>query len=488
MHRISGEDAAFFSLELPMQPISILVLIVLRPAVDADGTVVPVTLEYLSRHMADRLDELPGFRWRLQPVPFGLNQPVFIEDPDFVLANHLGEHALPAPGGDDQLDRFCAALAERPLDRRRPLWELSLVNGLADDRQALVLRIHHGLADGVAVLTTLTRILASEEAEPTDRCRERPPASLRWRPEPVPTPSRLLLDALRDHGRAIQRLPALIGRSRRSLSALRASRPSRQVVVPQTGRDAPASSINQAFTIDRRFSHTSLALADVKLVKDAAGVSLNDVALGLVAGSLRSYLEARHDLPTRSLIATVPLGMQEPGDLVRTVGNRFSALTTSLATDIADPWERLQVISAVTAESKRAIALFDPGLLGDWLNYSLPVVVDRLVARYNRQRHANPAKLTVNVVVSNLRGLAPGQSLGSATVEEMYITGPPNNGVGTNITLWDYEDRLCFGILCFADSVAEPRELAEGLHTSLAQLVRLAKARTAGPSEELVAT
>ncbi len=200
-------------------------------------------------------------------------------------------------------------------------------------------------------------------------------------------------------------------------------------------------------------------------------MSVNDVALAVVAGALRSYLEARDQLPARPLLASVPVGIAAPGATVRTDGNRFSSLTTSLATDVDDPWARLRVISEVTGEAKRRLGILGPELLPDWLEFVPPAAAERAVRRHARRRRRHPDKVDVNIVVSNVRGPAEPWSFGPAVAEEMYLTGPPNNGVGANIVLWDYSGRLCFGILTFADSIEAPDQLAEGLHRSLAELV-----------------
>ncbi len=468
MHRLSGEAAGFLSLELPIQPMSIMALAVLRPASDPDGSPVPLDLPYVGLHMASRLDELPALRWRVQTVPFGLHQPVLVEDQAFDLGFHLREHVLPAPGSADQLDRYCAGLAEQALDRRHPLWQLVLIHGLHGGRQVVVLRIHHCLMDGFAAVETLSRIFPLGEHQPAAPGPE-------WYPGPPPRAWRLIVDAAGGQAQSAARLPALVSKTLRNNAALRAHRAG-SVAVPKPRVDAPPSLINQAYTADRRFARASLSLAAVGLVKEVAGASVNDVAMAVVAGSLRSYLQARSALPARPLVAAVPVGMEEPGAALRTHGNRFSGLVTSLATDVAEPWDRLRAITAVTAEAKRQLAVRGPELLPDWLDVLPPALVEHAVRHYHRRRRRHPARLDVNVVISNLRGPSPGRYLGAAVVEEMYVAGPPNNGVGINVALMDYGDRLFFALMCFADSVEVPGELVGGLHHALDDLVRAAGA------------
>jgi diacylglycerol O-acyltransferase len=218
----------------------------------------------------------------------------------------------------------------------------------------------------------------------------------------------------------------------------------------------------------------------VLAVKNDACATVNDVALALVGSSLRHYLQARGALPDRSLVANVPIGMEELDAIPRAAGNRFSRLTTSLATDVADPWDRLQRISAVTAEAKARLDLAGREMLTDWLEYLPPMLISRIV-RHSQAGRRRPGKgrgkLDANVVVSNLRGPSVPWQLGSTVVEEMYLAGPPNNGVGVNFAFWDYAGRLLFGILSFADSVGEPGELAVHLSHSLEELVAAAECR-----------
>ena len=462
MRRLSGQDDGFLLLELPEQPMQIIVLAVLRPGPEG-----PVRVEGVQRHMAARLHELPAFRWRVVPVPLGLSHPLIVEDPAFDVARHVRHAVLPEPGGDGELDALCGRLAEQRLDRGRPLWQMTLVDGLAGGRQAIVLEIHHALMDGFATLATLARIF-SASGGPDDHPGDASP------PGRVPGGVRLVAGAIGHQARVLVRLPGLVATTRRGAAAVRQRRSGAAVKAPDAGVDTPLSTINRGFTAERRFARTWLPLEEVRRVKEAAGVTVNDVVLAVVAGALRSYLEARGELPGRPLVANVPVGMEGRGDPPRVTGNRFSRLTTSLATDVADPWTRLATIAAVTREAKVCLDLGGRQLLPDWLEYLPPLLGEPAVRRVQAARRnpgTTPAKLDANVVVSNVRGPSEPWRFGSAVVEEMYLAGPPNGGVGVTVVAWDYAGRLLFGLLSFADSVEDPGELTAGLHRGLAELV-----------------
>jgi WS/DGAT/MGAT family acyltransferase len=432
----------------------------------------PLTPEDLRRHLAARLDQLPAFRWRAVPVPLGLANPVLVEDPHFDLDAHLRHAVLPEPGGPEELDAVCGHLASQYLDRNRPLWRITLIDGLADGRQAMLLEVHHALMDGFATGVTLARIFSAEE----------PSSSLTpWRLERMPGGTRLITEALAHNAQALARLPELIARTRQAKMALRRRLARAMVTVPKVGVDVPMSVINSGFTPRRRFAQASLPLEEVLAVKDAAGVTVNDVALALVSGALREFLQERGALPDRPLVAGVPVGMAESESTPRAEGNRFSFLYTSLATDIDDPWERLQRISTVTAEAKDCLDLGGRELLTDWLTCIPPALAAPMARRSEatrRQQGNLAANLDANVVVSNLRGPSAPWQLGTILVEEVYMA-PPGKGAGVNFLLWDYAGRLLFGILSFAESIENPRELSLRLPRALEELVAAAEIRRA---------
>jgi diacylglycerol O-acyltransferase len=465
MRRLGGLDAGFLYQELPIQPMNPIIVAILVPATGADGLPEPVTMDDLQRHMARRLDELPSFRWRIENVPFGLNHPVFIEDPDFDLGYHLRHETLSAPGGDRELDELVARMAEHPLDRRHPMWRMILVDGLAEGKQAVILTYQHALADGTAAVTTFSRVFSGTDHEVVSR-------DTPWEPERVPSPGRLVRDALRDLVHTFAGLPALLAKTIRNARALQAHRKRASLVAPQAFRDTPVCSLNNAYSVDRTYVRVSLPLGEVRRVKDVAGTSLNDVVLATVGGAFRRYLLARGDLPERSLTASVPTAFEPPDAPVRQFGNRFTGFTTTFATDIEDPWDRLQRIAAVAKVAKTELEILGLELMPDWLELAIPPIASGIAQGVHRHRRKHPEKGDlVNVLVSNLRGPAIRWHFGSALIEDLFLSAPPSNGVGSNVMLWSYADHLNFGILSFADSMDTPEELAGYFHDALSELV-----------------
>ena len=483
MHRLSGADAGFLYLELANQPLHVQALAMLQPPRGE----APVTLEGLRAQLSSRLDRVPALRWRIKRVPFGIHHPVVFEDPDFDLDHHLSAVTLAEPGGPEQLDALYARLAGRCLDRRRPLWAMTLVDGLEDGRQALIVQIHHCLMDGIALFNALSVLFSPEgssegspEGSPEGSGVAGPPAAS-GQPERVPGGPRLLAGALIDHLRGLGRLPGLIGRSTRGAKALKAHTAASTIQIPAPGTGSPLCSINLGSSAERRFARALLPLGDVRTVKEAAGVTVNDVALAVCAGALRSYLQERDDLPAQPLMASVPVGLAAPGGEPRTSGNQWAILGTTLATDRADPWERLEQISLVTGESKRRLDVLGRDLLRDWAEYFPPFLSETAARGEQRKLARQPERFAFNVTVSNLRGPSGRRTLAGSEVEEIYFTGPPSTRLGVVFTLSDQGDHLVFGILSVADSVEGPQELADGLQASLRELVKLAEDRPYGP-------
>lgn len=471
MHRLSGEDAGFLYMDLPGQPMNTMMVAVFGTG--ADG---PLTLPDVRRHLERRLDQLPSFRWRVVRVPFGLHHPVAVRDPQFDLDFHLRTATASAPGGDVQLNELFASIAERHLDQRHPLWQVTLVDGLSGSRQALVLKYHHCLADGVAAVTTLSRVFSDEDLPPL-------PGVAPFAPERLPSRRRLVAGALRDHARALGRLPALAGETRRGAKAVKTRRASASVTVPGFNGQAPKTILNDAFTPARAYARAALPLTGVKAIKDAAaadapGVTLNDTVLAIMAGATRRYLEQHGELPARPLLTSVPVST-EPGDApVRQAGNHFWSFTTTLATDVDDPWQRLQVISATAKEARAQLELFGVHLMPAWLDVVPPLVAEPGARALVERLRAADHDVDGNILISNIRGPSRPLRLLGRTVDDLYVDGPPSNGVGCNVMLWSYGDRLLFGILAFADALRHPESFTAAIAESYEELHALAVDRS----------
>jgi diacylglycerol O-acyltransferase len=230
-------------------------------------------------------------------------------------------------------------------------------------------------------------------------------------------------------------------------------------------------------TARRVFATCSLPLAQIKAVRQASGVSVNDVVLGVVAGALRAWLDARGEYPSGPLIAGVPVGTDSGGD-VRLGGNRVSNLFTSLCTDIADPLERLHAISRVTAEAKIVQRTLGEDMLADWVQFTPPAPFNAAMRAYSRLRAASWHRPPFNVIVSNVPGPREQVTLGGAALLDLYSVGPILGGIGLNVTAWSYTDRMNFSLLSCPDLLADLRPLADEFAPALDELTRRTEVAT----------
>jgi diacylglycerol O-acyltransferase len=407
-----------------------------------------------------RLNRIPPFRRRAVPVPWGLGHPVWVEDPDFELKRHITRRRAAEPGDDHALAAVVADVAGRSLPRDRPLWEVVVVEGLADLRLAVVAKVHHAVADGAATVALLLNALSTHGTfSHFDE----------WHPESIPTRSQLLALAARGHQTRLRQLPRLATRSVRGLRASEAQRRA-SPIKPPLPFDTPKTVFNVSLTPERTFAMTTLAFEDLKAVRRARGTTINDVYLAMCAGALRTYLADLDALPDRPLVASVPVST-DPG-VTRLGGNHVDNLYVSIGTDIADPLERLRHIHDVSAASKDERAVLGNDLLERRADVVPPQLYSLVVRTWGRTRLANHMRPPVNLVLSNVAGPRQRLHVGQAMLEAIYSVGPILEGIGLNITAWSYNDALHVSVLGTPTSVPDPWSIAAALHNALADLKR----------------
>jgi len=471
MQRLSGQDAYFLYRETRTVLQHTLKVAVYEPPAT------PRSYDEIKASVARHLHLIPPLRRRLVPIPLRLHHPVWIEDPDFDLDFHIRRVGVPAPGGLRELDEMVSEIAGHALDRSRPLWELWLLEGLAGGRQAAVIKIHHALADGIVSAALMDRTAARSVDESP------PPPERPWRSEPVPSPWRLIGDALAEWLRLLARLPALFAKTLRGLRRLVAARREAKVLTPLAW-DTPDTPFNTALSRRRVFATTSFALEDCRRIKQAFGVTLNDVVLALCAGSLRRWLAARGQLPSRPLIASIPVAGDEEGAPPRLYGNRVAYFQTALHVELADPVERMLATRENTLEAKRELELMGRETVVDWMEY-LPALPYTILKRLqSRLRLADVVPSPSNLVVSNVSGPRERIYWNGVQLAEFYSVGPLSEGIGLNLTVWSYCDRMYCALLACRDQVSDPHAITQGLHEELRELLGRAQPLGAGPPRD----
>jgi WS/DGAT/MGAT family acyltransferase len=454
--RLPGVDAGFLYMETPTQHMHTLKVTFL----DVSGVPGGYSYEGFTAALADRLHLLPPFRRRLRTVPFRLHHPVWVEDVPVDVPRHLRRVVVPSPGTKREVEQVIGKLASTPLDRSRPLWEIAVLEGLADGTIGVVAKIHHAVADGAAASALLANVMDTDG--PLDL-----PV---WEPESTPRSRALVGQAARDQGRQLVHLPGLLWRTVRSVLLLVRRRREMPVIPPRPILDTPKVSFNGSISSRRSFATASLSLSEVRAVRKATGVSFNDVVLGVVAGAMVAWLEEQGEHPTSSLTAGVPVATDRAGSTPRLAGNRVSNMFTSLCTDIDDPVKRLHAIAEVTAQAKVMQETLGLKMLEDWVQYTPPAAFSLFMRVYSRLGGADHHRAPFNLVVSNVPGPTESVTVGAARLTDLYSVGPIMEGIGLNITVWSYLDRLNFSALACPDTLPDLPGLVKHLDPALAEL------------------
>jgi WS/DGAT/MGAT family acyltransferase len=479
MQQLTGLDAAFLALETANATGHVGGVCVLDPR-DAPE---PLTLARLTGVLGDRLPLVPVLRRKLLNVPLGLDQPYWIDDPDFDIEYHIREIALPRPGSDAQLTEQVARLHARPLDRSRPLWEIYLITGLAKRRAAVYTKIHHAAIDGVSGSELLTVLLdlspGGRELPPREPFTPaRPPgpatlaalaaARLAWRP----------VQTVRIANEMVRVLPRLAPAAGTLVGGMLGLNRGDGEVIPTAPGRAPATPFNQPITPHRRVAFRSVGLDVVKAVKTAFGVSVNDVVMAMCAGALRRWLTDHEALPAQPLIAMIPVSVRDPASK-GALGNKVSAMLAMLPTHVQDPENRLEQAHAATQIAKAQQAAIPQGLVDQITGFALPALTARAarVVFATGLLHRLPP---FNVTISNVPGPNVPVYLCGAKLLAHYPVSVITAGQGLNMTVVGYLGRLHFGLTSCRELVPDIDALASYLVDELELLAKAAAQRANG--------
>ncbi len=457
MESMAGLDAKFLYSETPTTHMHTIKVVVSNVS-DMPGG---FAYDGLVDALRQQLGRLPPFRRRFVSVPLSLGHPVWVEDPDFDLANHVSYRSLASPATMRELAGEIADIAGKPLPRDRPLWEMVIVDGIEGGRMAVVAKVHHAVADGLATVALLQNVV-----EGVDESLTEPPVDT-WEPESIPATVPLLKGAMRAHGVRIRGLPRLVVDSVKGARESESRRRNLELK-PPLPLQTPRTSLNVSLDGRRTFAMTTLPLGDLQAIRRVAGTTLNDVYLAVCSGALRRYLIANGELPSRSLVASVPLSTDP--NVARMSGNRIDSLYVTLGTDIADPLQRLMHCSAVATGAKQVRSALGNSLLERRAEVVPPQLYKAAVRIWGRSHLANRVRPPINVILSNVAGPRSPVRFGPSEMEALYSVGPLIEGVGLNVTAWSYVDSLHVSVLGCPASLPDPWRIADALGESLAEL------------------
>jgi WS/DGAT/MGAT family acyltransferase len=460
MERLSGLDSAFLSLETPSMHLHVASVSV----VDTSTMRTPYDFEWLKDFMSRRLTHLVTSRRRIVPVPFQLNHPIWVEDPNFDVDYHIRRHVLPDPGGQAELEELVGSILGIPLDRTRPLWEMHVIEGLSDDGCiGLLGKIHHCAVDGVSGAELFVNLFdLTPDADDVEQAE--PPE-----PERIPSDVEMVGHAVLSQVRRTVGLPALVGRTARTVGQLVQRHRDPETVVGAVPLKAPRTLWNAAITPHRRAAFASLPLADVKAVKNAAGVKVNDVVLGLVTIAARRYLEDHDALPASPLVAMCPVSVRSEDERGR-YDNRVSAMFVHLRTDIDDPIELLRSIAEATRGAKEDHNALGAKFLQNWAEHAAPATFALASRLYTRLDLVERLPPIYNVLVSNVPGPPVDLYLAGARLVHAYPMGPISEGAGLNITVLSHGEVVDFGFEACAELVPDLSVLAGHVHDAMTEL------------------
>jgi WS/DGAT/MGAT family acyltransferase len=486
MKQLTGLDASFLYLETGSQFGHVSSLSIYERPEDPD-------YEPLSswRHQIERrLHLLEPLRRRLRNVPFGLDHPFWVEDPDFDLDFHVRHTAVAPPGSDQQIAELVARIVGRPLDRRRPLWESYVIEGLPDDRFGILTKVHHATIDGAAGAELLVLML---DGDPEGDDIEAPEEV--WRPEREPSDSEVLLRAgaslIRKPGRAVvlatrtarelgkaTRNPVMVSAANQVRDSLRGPlgavlnigrtrSPEGESIGPLPMGGAPRTPFNAAVTAHRRFAYRSTSLESVKGIKNALGATVNDVVMAVCAGGLRTWLEAHDALPDKPLIAGIPVSIRT-GDEPEKWTNRVSTIFAAIPTDEPDPVRRVALVHEAMVGAKDLFDAVPADALTDFAQFPPPAVFARAMRSATRltTRYALP----VNVVISNVPGPRTPLYTAGARLLHYYPVSTIVDGQGLNITVQSYLDTLDFGLIACRELVPDLWDMLDAIIDDLRSL------------------
>ena len=489
--KLSSVDGSFLYLETPETPMHVGSMAIFKLPEGYKGDF----FEEFKAQIQARLHLAPVLRWKLERTPLDIDNPSWVEDEQFDIDRHIFRASLAAPHDRATLERIVGWMHAKLLNRARPLWEFYVFEGMANNEVGLYSKMHHSLIDGGAG-AALTEIVYGDgnvsqtETKKADTKKNDPIGEL------FTGYASLWAQPL---GLTVQgKLPDILTGKRQDLGSILMDGFARQLrqpfeymkALPEVAKAlssvagklreggvqglkdavAPSTPLNRTVSSERSFAAVSVSMSRCKAVAAASGGKLNDVVMALSSGMLRRYLQKVNALPDRPLRAAVPISLREAGN--SEANNQVFGMICSLASDIADPRERL---AKIIEESKKSKGMADPfkpivPKLTQFSALGAPIFIQILSLLYSRTNLADVMPTPANVTISNVPGSRKPLYVAGAELQHIFPVSIAAHGLALNITVQGYRDQLDFGLIAGANVLPELRSLANMLPEELEAL------------------
>ena len=427
----------------------------------------PPTMDEFLEQIRKRLHLVPRYRHKLAHTALDSGRPVWVDDPSFNLEYHVRHTALPAPGSWDQLQDLTARIFSQQLDRSKPLWEMWLIEGLEDDRFALITKTHHSLIDGIAGVDLAT-VLFDLSPEPP----QIPHSGRAWQPHPEPGTAQLLtagaVGAVKTGVSLLEGVFDAMSHPERAWDRAKEAAEGIGEIVWAGLNPAPETPLNVPIGPHRRFVGVRAELSDFKTVKNAFGGTVNDVVLAVVAGALRTFLEARgrrtEGVEMRALVpVSVRTEDQRDGS-----GNRIGVMRGPLPVYIDDPVGRLRFVANAMDGLKESKQALGAEVISGAQNFAPPTIL----AQASR---LNFSTRLFNLIVTNVPGPQfPLYVLGRKMLQAIPVAFLPENHA-LAIAIMSYNGQMNFGLLGDFDALPDIDQIGASIEEELSNLLELAR-------------
>jgi diacylglycerol O-acyltransferase len=466
LDRLTPVDASFLHQEGPHSHMHIGGLTVVEGP--------PPSMHEFLEQIRKRLHLVPRYRHKLASTALDSGRPVWIDDPNFNLEYHIRHTALPTPGGWEQLCGLTARIFSQQLDRSKPLWEMWLIEGLEEDRFALITKTHHSLIDGIAGVDLATVLFDLSPDAPPIKHSGKP-----WQPHREPNPAELVAAGLRGAAKAGIELAEgaldALTHPERALTRAREAAEGVGEIVWAGLNPAPETPLNVPIGPHRRFLGIGCQLDDFKTVKNAFGGTVNDVVLAVVTGALRTFLISRgRSTAGVEMRALVPVSVRVEDEHDQG-GNRIVVMRGPLPVYIADPVQRLRFVSHAMDGLKESKQALGAEVIAGAQSFAPPTIL----AQASR---LNFSTRLFNLIVTNVPGPQfPLYVLGREMLEAYPVAFLPENHA-LAIGIMSYNGQMNFGLLGDFDALPDIDAIRDSIAGELAELVTLAREQVAAPA------